>query len=78
MKQPKEGFYMGFKKMTENGEMVALENTYGLARTAFIWSAYFIGCVVIANAGIEVTEQAIKTIKSKIDKHKKKKNLESK
>ena len=80
MKQPKEGFYMGIRKMTEDGDMVGFENTYGPVRTIFIWSAYLLGGSLIVDEGIKLTKKAVKSIKSKIDEYNeyKKKKEESK
>ena len=78
MKQPNEGFYMGFRKMTESGQMVNFENTYGLARTVFILSAYFIGTGVLLEAGVKVGRRFINAAKVHYNKHKMKKELESK
>ena len=78
MKQPNEGFYMGFRKMTESGQMVNFENTYGLVRTAFILSAYFVGTGVLLEAGVKVGKRFINAAKVHYNDHKMKKKLESK
>lgn len=78
MKQPSEGFYMGIRKMNKNGQMMYVENTYGLLRTAFILSAYFVGCIVITEAASKERKRLIDAVKARYNDHKKKKKLESK
>lgn len=78
MKQPNEGFYMGIRKMSEDGQMISFENTYGLARTAFIWTAYLVGGLVLMNTGVKIGKRAINAAKVQINEYKMKKKLESK
>ena len=78
MEQPKTGFYMGVKRLTENGDLVKIENTYGPFRTTFIVTCMIVGGSVIGMKVGNLMEEGIHWTKAKIKEHKNKKNLESK
>ena len=78
MKQPKTGFYMGVKGLTEEGEIISFENTYGPVRTTIIIGCMVVGATVIGNAIGYGVEKGVRCLKTKIKEHQDKKNIESK